>query len=340
MAIDPGTAYVATAGVNAATGLLDGYLNRRYNERQVDKQWSRMLDQWHRENAYNHPSAQVARMKEAGLNPALMYANGGGFVPAASSPSPDRSESGNFGVKQNLDPMAAANIELMQAQAENLRAQTKTEDDTRDFKVGEYVAKISKMSSEEQLNFATIARYTIQNEVDQKLAESQSNLWNQMAAKEQALAHMTWEQYDQLVAFRALKALNLKLTNDELLARIGVEKAQKDHFLKLAEEVRQRTEFEYSDEMREFKAEFIQAQTEFQEAQAEYWDDYVANPAKFMSFTEGYHISGPFGIGYGGTTQSNYENANGHGYSGAQIARSIQREKRRKRREERAKKRN
>lgn len=69
MAIDPGVGAVAGAGINAVSGLLDGYLNRQYNEQQVNKQWSRMLDQWHRENAYNTPSAQVARMKAAGTKP-------------------------------------------------------------------------------------------------------------------------------------------------------------------------------------------------------------------------------------------------------------------------------
>lgn len=44
------------------------------------------LEQWHRENAYNSPTAQMARLKEAGLNPNLVYGNGNAITKAGSSP--------------------------------------------------------------------------------------------------------------------------------------------------------------------------------------------------------------------------------------------------------------
>lgn len=109
-------------GVNAASSLVDSALNRSYNEQQRDLEWQRMLQQWQRENAYNHPSAVTARMKAAGINPALAYMNGASFAPAAASPGSPETRSNGFGLKQQIDPYTAATIELMQAQADDYRA--------------------------------------------------------------------------------------------------------------------------------------------------------------------------------------------------------------------------
>lgn len=59
------------------------------NERD-DSTWNRQndynLDMWNRQNQYNSPAAQMARYKEAGLNPALIYgqSNTGGSVATAN----------------------------------------------------------------------------------------------------------------------------------------------------------------------------------------------------------------------------------------------------------------
>lgn len=50
------------------SGLAGGLANRRANKR--------MVDQWNRENEYNHPVQQMARLEEAGLNPNLVYGEG------------------------------------------------------------------------------------------------------------------------------------------------------------------------------------------------------------------------------------------------------------------------
>jgi hypothetical protein len=34
------------------------------------------LQQWNRENEYNHPTAQMSRLRSAGLNPNLVYGSG------------------------------------------------------------------------------------------------------------------------------------------------------------------------------------------------------------------------------------------------------------------------
>ena len=49
---------------------------RKYNEGQIQGQRDWDLAMWERQNKYNSPIEQMARLKEAGLNPHLMYGQG------------------------------------------------------------------------------------------------------------------------------------------------------------------------------------------------------------------------------------------------------------------------
>lgn len=62
-------------------------LNRKYNLQlaMLQNKWNRQ--QWQMENAYNSPSAQIQRMRAAGLNPDMMYGGGVSGNLSASSPS-------------------------------------------------------------------------------------------------------------------------------------------------------------------------------------------------------------------------------------------------------------
>lgn len=106
MPLDPGTATLATGGLSALSGLFGSgmsnksvkrsikaakeinQINNEFNasealknrdfqtsEREASQQWN--LDQWNRENAYNDPSAQRARMEAAGFNPYNMNIDAG-----------------------------------------------------------------------------------------------------------------------------------------------------------------------------------------------------------------------------------------------------------------------
>lgn len=46
------------------------------NRELAEYQYSKNLEQWNRENAYNSPESQMSRLSAAGLNPNLVYGNG------------------------------------------------------------------------------------------------------------------------------------------------------------------------------------------------------------------------------------------------------------------------
>lgn len=94
--------------------------------------WQRRdaLSDWTMQNEYNSPQAQMKRLKEAGLNPNMVY--GSGTVAGQSSGQVRSSSPGNWNpqvpmidvggaVKQGLG--AYIDIELKQAQTDNLKAQ-------------------------------------------------------------------------------------------------------------------------------------------------------------------------------------------------------------------------
>lgn len=90
------------------------------NIAKYQNQWN--LEQWNRENEYNTPSAQLARLKNAGLNPNLIYGNGSAVTTSASSPraSGAQFQNENTGLSQGVSgALALAMNVLMQQQEMN-----------------------------------------------------------------------------------------------------------------------------------------------------------------------------------------------------------------------------
>ena len=89
------------------------------------------VDMWNRQNAYNTPSAQMERLQAAGLNPNLVYGNGGATNTANNAPTynagsaPDVSSARAAAASlANQGFNTALNFKLQQVQAANLQADT------------------------------------------------------------------------------------------------------------------------------------------------------------------------------------------------------------------------
>jgi len=74
-AFGPGAA-IGTAAIQGASGFGAQLLANRANRKLAEYQYSKELEAWNRQNEYNSPTNQMARFKEAGLNPALIYGKG------------------------------------------------------------------------------------------------------------------------------------------------------------------------------------------------------------------------------------------------------------------------
>lgn len=100
MPLTAGTAAVTGAfglGGSILGGITSGIGARRqykFQSRLQNKAFQQNLQAWHMQNEYNTPSAQLQRLKDAGLNPALVYGQGAsgaagnaGSAPTYSPPS-------------------------------------------------------------------------------------------------------------------------------------------------------------------------------------------------------------------------------------------------------------
>lgn len=77
------------------------------------------LEQWHRQNAYNHPIEQMARLKAAGLNPNLIYGSSpGSAVGNAGAVAPGKAP--DYSISNPMMPFMDTRVK--QAQSNNLEA--------------------------------------------------------------------------------------------------------------------------------------------------------------------------------------------------------------------------
>lgn len=65
-----------TAGVSGLFGLGSKAVSNNANKELAEYQYSKDLEMWNRQNAYNTPSAQMQRFQDAGLNKNLIYGQG------------------------------------------------------------------------------------------------------------------------------------------------------------------------------------------------------------------------------------------------------------------------
>jgi len=89
-------------------------------------QWSKDLEMWNRQNAYNTPLAQMERYQAAGLNPNLVVSQGssGNANQMPHYQAPTISYDQKIPMITNV-LQTFADLDIKQAQADNIRAQTR-----------------------------------------------------------------------------------------------------------------------------------------------------------------------------------------------------------------------
>ncbi len=114
---------LAAASIAAGANMNSTLWTNAANEEMQQQQNKWNLEQWHRNNAYNHPAAQMQRLKQAGLNPDLLYGqNASGAMGNSSSPA-----QGTQPIPKQpffLDPTMFAQLGLIDAQKKNVDADT------------------------------------------------------------------------------------------------------------------------------------------------------------------------------------------------------------------------
>ena len=123
----PGIGSVLDAGASLLGGLFNANQakkNLAFQERMYKQQVEDSKQMWLMQQAYNLPSAQMQRLKDAGLNPLLMYGQGGTSLTASSQaqlPSAPSGAQGSMSAHTNFG-QGLAQAALIQAQIRNMNA--------------------------------------------------------------------------------------------------------------------------------------------------------------------------------------------------------------------------
>lgn len=123
--MDPISAGIAVGG-SLINGLMQGSqnrANRRFQERENKKARDYNTLMWEKNNAYNDPTQQMTRLKNAGINPHLAYSQGG-VTNTSSSPASSNASSMPEGRAPQLDVNAMLNARLVGEQINNIKADT------------------------------------------------------------------------------------------------------------------------------------------------------------------------------------------------------------------------
>lgn len=136
-------------GANIGTNILSRFSAKR----QANLQYSKDLDMWKAQNAYNAPTMQMARLREAGLNPNLVYGSGSvvgntsSQLPKYQAPRPQF----EYQSPQLADAIGQfQNVRLQGAQIDNVQASTKVQEQTALNKAIESAILTTKNLSEKQ----------------------------------------------------------------------------------------------------------------------------------------------------------------------------------------------
>jgi hypothetical protein len=195
---------MALPGIAAAGAqIIGGIFGNRSRKREARRQRKFSLDMWNRQNAYNTPANQMQRLKDAGLNPALMYGQGNvGNAEKAMQYQQPQIENVGAGIGQTA--AAGAQLSLINAQKRNIEADTRKKDKEAGLTWEQTVSQIIDNEIKDKSKHVFI----------QKHAED-LNLIKASVSREQAVAK--WEQWKAKLSDNNVNA------NDNFLLRLASE---------------------------------------------------------------------------------------------------------------------
>lgn len=136
------------AGANVANSMFGAFTAA--NQQKRANQFN--IDMWQRMNEYNSPQAQMARLKNAGLNPNLIYGQGASGASGNTSNAPTFEKLAEPGYSPLDIPSALGSLQsftdwdIKKATKDNLVAKTETERQNLLLKTADTAGKILKNS--------------------------------------------------------------------------------------------------------------------------------------------------------------------------------------------------
>lgn len=196
-------------GISAGGSLFSGLANLFTGQGMSRRQNKRMVDFWRMQNEYNHPTQQMARLKEAGLNPNLMYGQSASGATGTAGPvgKPDMVKPDFQNPIQNLT--AYADVKQRNAQTNLLNTQN------------------SVAIQDAALRSAQAASQRLQN----VKTDAEARVWNQLQDTSLQIQESTLDTLKLETVKRKIENSTLKETQqwivEEAYQKVAVLKAQR-----------------------------------------------------------------------------------------------------------------
>ena len=201
----------------------DGTLHEREKEL-MDLENQYAIDMFNRTNAYNTPSQQMKRFREAGLNPNLMYGNGSaasGNADMPSAPSSGTAAKAEYPGIGNLGASAyqayGESLQFKSIEANNARTQAETlniKQDTLNAEV-EHLIKLEKLWADSRDNYVKDSTLPeIIREKKLSVNKLQQDI-NESVAREEDY----WSRRD--VNLKTLEIYESQLKNDKVMRNLN-----------------------------------------------------------------------------------------------------------------------
>lgn len=261
------TAAAISGGVQGGLGIFSNITALRTNRLNWERQqlmnnvnWMHYLQDRDYQNAYNSPVSQIQRMRAAGLNPAMMYENGGGFQASSNPNVPEMQASRDIapsmqGLPTMADVMSAVSStsqsKLAESQADYYKSLSQTEDMLREERYNalyESNRNLSKQTEEiaeriksyadnhklseaqlEQFKFDRVMegkRYMLDKQrlsMDSKLTDKQIESLNSDIQKTLAEKKVTQREYQEMIWTYAIRKTGL--ANSVNLSKAQIDQA-------------------------------------------------------------------------------------------------------------------
>ncbi len=109
---------------SALSSVAGGIIGNNSRKREASRSRAHDINMWDKTNAYNHPSAQMERLRASGLNPNLVYGGSSGQTSGTANALPGAKDPKINDLSIGDNPMMQyVSMKNTQAQTDNLRTQ-------------------------------------------------------------------------------------------------------------------------------------------------------------------------------------------------------------------------
>lgn len=172
--IGAGISALSAGGTAAATGA-QNRKSRAFSREMYDKQKADNIAFWNMQNEYNSPQMQMQRLKNAGLNPNMLYDKTGAVIPAGNINTPDvqsgQFRTPDFGSIGTGLVQGYFDTRIKQAQYDNLKAMNTVHQQEAVLKAAQAAGEVSRTEGQGYSNL--FAKKNLNNALERADLETQ-----------------------------------------------------------------------------------------------------------------------------------------------------------------------